>query len=296
MGHVAARELSRVPLARWRTVSEEARCKGIPMIIAGAFSESTAVQDWTPATFAKRFGDQRIRVLVDLPADRSPYLDSQESHSSELTIRELVDRIEAGERCYLNHVGLDRFGELANDIDLSLLATPPIHGINLWLGGPTHSGLHFDRDDNFLVQIFGVKRAVLVAPEYAGSLDLIPDTPSKSGLSPEQIEGPAHGSFATVPRWCGAIGPGDALFIPKGWWHYLASLGRSISLNVWHGDHLGFGYYGAWFLRSGPSVWMRVARDFIWCGFFHRPYRQRLYCPPPLGVELHRRVVRLRRR
>ena len=292
MEHFTAHELPRLPLDRWRKVAEEARAEGTPVIIAGVFSESAAVQNWTPATFAERFGDKLIRVLVDLPADRSPYLDSYESHSAEVTIRELVDRIEAGERCYLNQAALNRFGEMGKDIDLSLITTPPIHGINLWLGGPTRSGLHFDSMDNFLVQIFGQKRAVLVAPQYAGSLQLIREIPSKSGLSPEQIEGPAHGSFATVPRWCGTLAPGDALFIPRGWWHYLASVDRSISLNVWHGGHLGFEYYCHWFLRAGPSVWMRVAKDFVWCGLLHRPYRQRVYCPPPLGVELHRRVVR----
>jgi Cupin-like domain len=295
MKHFAACELPRLPLDRWRTVAEKARAEGTPAIIAGAFSESTAVQNWKPATFAERFGDERIRVLVDLPADHSPYLDSNESHSAEVTIRELVDRIEAGERIYLNHVGLDQFGDMKRDIDLSLIATPPIHSINLWLGGPTHSGLHFDPDDNFLVQIFGQKRAILVAPQYARSLHLIRDTPFKSGLSPEQIEGPANGSFGTVPRWRGTIAPGDALFIPKGWWHYLASVDRSISLNVWHGGHVGFQYYGALFFRSGPSVWMRVARDFAWCGLLRRPYLQRLYCPAPLGVQLYQRVLRFRR-
>ena len=296
MEHLAAYELPRLPLDSWRKAAEKARAESTPAIIAGGFSESAAVRNWTPATFAERFGDELIDVLVDLPADRSPYLASRESHTAKISIRELVDRIEAGERCYLNHISLNHFGEMGKDIDLSSITTPPIHAINLWLGGPTRSGLHFDNMDNFLVQIFGQKRAVLVDPRYAGSLELIPEIPSKSGLSPEQIEGPAHGSFGSVPRWCGTISPGDALFIPRGWWHYLAGVDRSISLNVWHGRQLDFRYYCDWFLRSGPAVWMRVAKDFVWCGLLQRPYHQRVYCPPPLGVELHRRVARLGRR
>ncbi len=284
-----AHELPRLPLDRWSKSAD----RGRPVIITGVFSESTAARNWTPATFAERFGDDLVHVLADLPADRSPYADSRESHSADVTVRELVNRIEAGERWYLNQAPLKRFPEMEKDLDLSLLTSLPIHAVNLWLGGPTRSGLHFDSEDNFLVQIFGQKRAVLVDPQYAGSLELIREVPSKSGLSPKQIEEPADGSFAKVPRWCGTITAGDALFIPRGWWHYLASPDQSISVNVWHGGHVTFSYYCQWFLRSGPSVWFRVARDFVWCGLLHRPYRQRLYCPPPLGVELYRRVARL---
>src|SRR4029077_16573531 len=136
--------------------------------------------------------------------------------------------------------------------------------------GATRSGLHFDSADNFLVQIYGKKRAVLVAPEYARSLSLLPDVPSKSGLSPEEIENPNGGSFAAVPRWLATVEPGDALFIPRGWWHYLASLDRSISVNVWHGDKLDLKDQCSMFLRSGAAVWTRVARDFVWCGIFRR--------------------------
>ena len=292
MEHVAAYELPRLPLDRWRKVAEKIRAKSTPVIIAGVFSESAAVQNWTPAAFAERFGNELINVLVDLPADRSPYLDSYESHNAAITIRELVDRIEAGERCYLNQIPLSHFAEIGKDIDLSLITIPPIHSTNLWLGGPTHSGLHFDNLDNFLVQIFGQKRAILVDPRYAGSLKLIREIPSRSELSPEQIGGPEHGSFAKVPRWCGTLMPGDALYIPRGVFHYLAGVDRSISLNVFHGGHLDFKYYCRGFLRSGPSVWMRVAKDFLWSGLLHQPYRQRLYCPPPLGVKMYRQVAR----
>ena len=29
------------------------------------------------------------------------------------------------------------------------------------------------------------------------------------------------------------LGPGDALFIPAGWWHYVRSLSTSFSVNYW---------------------------------------------------------------
>ena len=29
------------------------------------------------------------------------------------------------------------------------------------------------------------------------------------------------------------VGPGDVVYIPKGWWHYISSLSASISVSFW---------------------------------------------------------------
>src|SRR5262249_12154389 len=115
----------------------------------------------------------------------------------------------------------------------------------------------------------------------------------KSGLSPEEIEGEG-GPLNDLVRWRATITSGDALFIPCGWWHYLTSFGQSISLNVWHGTGLSLKDELVAFIRSGPSVWARVPRGFVGCGLLGRPYQQRLFSPPPLGVELYRRLRRPR--
>lgn len=51
------------------------------------------------------------------------------------------------------------------------------------------------------------------------------------------IENPDRSQFpnffkAPVPYEC-VLGPGDALFIPKRWWHHVRSLEMSVSANVW---------------------------------------------------------------
>ncbi len=289
-------DLPRISCARWLEVAERARRESVPILIEGVFSDSEAVRTWSLESFAERFGDLEVPVTVALPEKRSPYLESHNPHGKRMTVDELIKRLREGERCYLNQASLSHFGTLGNEINLSLIAVPPIYSVNLWIGGRTRSGLHYDSADNFLIQVFGIKHAILVAPTYGRSLRLVRDNPSKSDLSPDEIEGITESCFSQVTKWRSTLRPGDALYIPRGWWHYLASGDLSISMNVWHGDRLEFKQYCIAFLRTGPAVWMRTVRDFALCGALHRPYEQRLFSPPPLGVSLYSRVTNHGRR
>lgn len=285
------RELPRIDLARWMEVNDRARHEAVPLVIGGAVAESTAVREWSPRGLATRF-NTKVPAALDLPGGRSPYMDAESAHGVQIPFCELVDRIEQGERCYLAQASLERFDGLEGELDLSALTAVPLYGVNLWVGGHTRSGLHFDSADNVLVQIYGRKRAVLVAPKHVRALRVLRDVPSKSSLSPDEIEADGEGPVSRIERWCATLDPGDALYIPRGWWHYLASPGASISVNHWHGDHLCAKDHVTAFVLAGPRVWSRTTRDFLWCGVLGRPYRQRLFSPPALGVDLHRRLMR----
>ncbi|MGX9791808.1 cupin-like domain-containing protein [Mycobacterium sp. MMS18-G62] len=291
VSRVAPHELPRIDLARWMEIGERARHEAVPLVIAGAVAESTAVREWSPRGLATRF-DTTVPAALDLPGGRAPYMDAEAAHGAQIPFSELIDRIERGERCYLAQASLERFDGLEDELDLSALIAVPRYGVNLWVGGQTRSGLHFDSADNVLVQIYGRKRAVLVAPKHVRALRVLRDVPSKSSLSPDEIESEDDGPLSLVERWRTTLDPGDALYIPRGWWHYLASPGASISVNHWHGDHLSAKDHITAFVLAGPRVWSRTARDFLWCGVLGRPHRQRLFSPPSLGMDLHRRLIR----
>jgi ribosomal protein L16 Arg81 hydroxylase len=40
-------------------------------------------------------------------------------------------------------------------------------------------------------------------------------------------------AFANAKPFDTVLGPGDVLFIPRGWWHYVRSLTPSFSVNFW---------------------------------------------------------------
>ena len=42
-----------------------------------------------------------------------------------------------------------------------------------------------------------------------------------------------HGKIADVPAWECTLGPGEMLYIPRKWWHFVASSSASLSISYW---------------------------------------------------------------
>ena len=110
----------------------------------------------------------------------------------------------------------------------------------LWLGGPVRTQIHHDRDHNLACVIAGRRRFVLFPPEQVVNLYIGPiDNPPP--LSVVDLDAP---DFARFPRFAQAmdtaqaaeLGPGDALFMPRHWWHHVTSLEPyNAMINYWWG-------------------------------------------------------------
>ncbi|QDZ08252.1 cupin-like domain-containing protein [Sphingomonas panacisoli] len=110
----------------------------------------------------------------------------------------------------------------------------------LWLGGAVHTRTHNDRDDNLACVIAGRRRFVLFPPEQVSNLYVgPPDNPP-----PLSLVDPEAPDFARFPRYRDAIAaarvaflePGDALFMPRYWWHHVTSLDpHNAMVNYWWG-------------------------------------------------------------
>ena len=118
----------------------------------------------------------------------------------------------------------------------------PRIGPRLWLGGPVKTQIHNDRDHNLACVIAGRRRFLLFPPEEVASLYIGPiDNPPP--LSIVDVEAPDLERF---PRFAQALrtaqvaelGPGDALFIPRHWWHHVTSLDAyNAMVNYWWGAY-----------------------------------------------------------
>ncbi len=112
----------------------------------------------------------------------------------------------------------------------------------LWLGGRVRTQIHHDRDHNLACVIAGRRRFVLFPPEQAANLYIGPiDNPPP--LSIVDLEAP---DFPRFPRFATALaaaqraelGPGDALLMPRYWWHHVTSLDPyNAMVNYWWGTH-----------------------------------------------------------
>jgi hypothetical protein len=112
----------------------------------------------------------------------------------------------------------------------------------LWLGGRVRTQIHHDRDHNLACVIAGRRRFVLFPPEQVANLYIGPiDNPPP--LSIVDLEAP---DFTRFPRFATALAaaqraelaPGDALLMPRHWWHHVTSLDPyNAMVNYWWGTH-----------------------------------------------------------
>ncbi|MGN7611421.1 cupin-like domain-containing protein [Magnetococcales bacterium HHB-1] len=142
----------------------------------------------------------------------------------------------------------DYFPELEKDVDFSLITTLTVHQDTFaWFGpGGTVTGYHIDWIDNILVQIEGRKRLWLVPPERSQFMYPSNKFDFRSTLSCVE---PDENTLQKFPLFKQAhpievtLHPGQMLFLPRGWWHRVEALDRSISINTFGHDLWGVLFY-----------------------------------------------------
>lgn len=254
-----------------------------PVILKGAIDTWPAVGTWTPEYFAEQFHDQEVSTSLGLPDSEVPYLFKDVDHRRKMTVGAFVEHLKTGDRCYLDQADISAFAGLGEQFDFGVLGAKDIRVAAVWLGAKTRSGLHYDYLDNFFAQIHGEKTALLVSPDSARCLYPFGDNVTKSQVSPEHPDLAKHPRFKKAILHEAVVGPGDVLFIPKGWWHYFASVDISISLNCWYGFPLSPLHDVKTMMGAGLGEWFQLIRDFLWLGVLGRSYQNRLYSLPPTG-------------
>jgi hypothetical protein len=112
-----------------------------------------------------------------------------------------------------------------------------ISQINLWMNISTvFSALHYDAYDNILVLLQGRKVVTLVSPRYTNSTRaayLVAGGGANHSLASSVDDLVTAGLIPASDTLTIVLMPGDALFIPEGWWHDVASDMCSMALNFW---------------------------------------------------------------
>jgi hypothetical protein len=151
----------------------------------------------------------------------------------------------------------------------------------IWIGNAVKINTHFDLVYNIACVIGGRRRFTLFPPDQLPNLYLAPldFTPSGAPVSLAQLTQPDH---ARYPRLAEALrharqaelGPGDALFIPYGWWHHVESLTPfNVLANYWwddarsHGAPHGALLHAILAIRDLPAdqraVWESLFRELV---------------------------------
>ncbi len=220
-----------------------------PVVISGLFDHWPARQ-WTLEILAARVGNPEIEVQSNREADADFELNSLR-HKAKWRWHDLIEKLHTTPRSndfYVtaNNGGTNRraLAALWDDVgDMpGYLAAGPMGDGFFWMGpAGTITPWHHDLTQNLLVQMAGIKRVSLVSPLETPRMRNHRHCFSRFGSDATLADAPAD----TRPRILTVdIGPGDALFLPVGWWHHVEALSLTIGMSftnfVWPNDFSSF--------------------------------------------------------
>ncbi|MFM9438395.1 hypothetical protein ACFDR9_005501 [Janthinobacterium sp. CG_23.3] len=219
--------MGRLDAAAFRTLAK----KGSPFLITGV------VNRWplcalTPQTLRERFSHVPVRARV---GDYINTAFAPDRAMQDMTMLEYLELVATGSEDlppYLGNLELRELNSMCHWPAYFDKMGPP----RFWLGpAGTVTPLHCDYDDNIFAQIWGSKRIFLSPPHHDEFL-----YPSEANAilfgSPFNPEAPDFEKFplarqATMIECI--VNPGDLLYVPAGWYHYVRSLTFSLSSNRW---------------------------------------------------------------
>jgi ribosomal protein L16 Arg81 hydroxylase len=210
-----------------------------PVLLDDVADTWPALTRWTPEYLSDRLRGQEVEVMAGRESDPD-YEVNAASHRKRLPFEEYVQTVmsaQGSNDVYLvanNHLlESPAAAPLWEDFELDTRYMNPHHASGrtfFWFGpGGTITPLHHDIMNVLFHQVVGSKRITLVSP-----LETVSVYNTRSVYSDVKVEAP---DFDRFPAFRDAhpivvdVSPGEALFIPVGWWHHVEALEMSVSVS-----------------------------------------------------------------
>lgn len=208
-----------------------------PVVMTGAMDDWPAMTRWTNEELKRRFGDRIVSVQANRGSDAN-YEQNSERLRREMRFGDFVDLVETTAETNDFYITANNSGtnhealrELWDDIVYfpEYLRKDPSNPGFFWFGPKgTVTPLHHDLTNNFMAMVRGRKLVRLVAPYELANLYNSRHCFSQVDLDRVDLE--RFPAFRNVTVMDVEIGPGDVLFLPVGWWHYVRGLEASITM------------------------------------------------------------------
>jgi len=218
--------------------------QGRPVIIQGALSGWPALREWTIGGLASK--------VEGVAAPIKSWNDHPDtSNFQELELASFLHQVQAGrsdktEAHYLfdyrileRNQPINRVGELlrADLGDLPYIPSDQYGNTSLFVGDDVETGMHFHhRSEAFLLLVHGRKSVVMIDPRHTSHLDKGPGSLFNSSAS--QFKHSSRPNYRSCDEsWAQRVDlePGELLYIPLHWWHYVFAQEPHISLTYWFG-------------------------------------------------------------
>lgn len=211
--------------------------RGQPVVLRGYHNADRALHRWSFESLKARLPNPRVDLdvgdamvtdgLVFAQLSLHNYLDAISNNAASLN----------GETLYLQGFDLfDLLPEAFDEIQFTHLRQVAIRQVTrAWVGpADTVTGYHADLGDNQLSQIVGQKFVKLISPAQADRVYVTKKYDPNGvacAVDADDWDQQRHPLLAEASAMYVALEPGDSVFIPGGWFHYVRSLTASISVN-----------------------------------------------------------------
>ena len=208
-----------------------------PVVIRGYANHWPARQKWTPDFIKANYGNVSVNI-TDNRLSNPDYDMEHAKHTRVCTLGEFVDRVKSnnsGNDAYMvaNNRAIENpdFAPILRDVHYD----PEMFNAARWMGcsafwlGPegTITPTHHDTCNILFVQLYGRKSFTLFSPLET---DILTGARSMyADIDPENPDYIKHPNLRNVTQRTATLDPGDAIFLPVGWWHHVRSLDVSIS-------------------------------------------------------------------
>jgi len=221
-----------------------------PVVISGEIAHWPASNLWSPDYLKSKVGP----ALVEYQGERSTSPDFErykDNHKKQMPFDAFIDMIvaEGGNNAYVtaynaatNREALKPLDADMRPLDKFLAQAPSDPGGLLWIGpAGTMTSMHHDLTNNLIVQVVGSKRIMMAAatesPKMYNDRHVFSEIGDVLSIGDRLKDYP---KLADVTFHEINLGPGDALFVPIGWWHQVESLSFSVSITftnfLWPND------------------------------------------------------------
>lgn len=229
--------IPRVDRIEPRRFFEEFYAANRPVVLTGLVDHWPALSKWSLDYLDEAVGE----AVVELQGERNSAGDyelAKDRHKRGAPMRDVTAAIRAVDSS--NDFYLTAYNDTSNKVALARLwddlgpisileERSPRDGF-FWLGPKgTLTPFHHDLTNNLLVQVLGRKHVQMVPSWEVGRMRNGVHCFSARDPAEWDAADPAHGGLP--PKLECEIGPGDALFLPIGWWHHVEALDVSISMS-----------------------------------------------------------------
>jgi len=202
-----------------------------PLVIRGGISKQKYYNRWNDQYLTKKFGRTECLVEDQKKEER------QSGSTDKLSLAKFLKRYNTTELFMVQDV----YDHMLTDVQLpELLNCEEMwEGMNMvvmWMSsGGTKSVLHNDDQENLLTLVDGRKEVFLWEPTQASNLYV--HEAIRGGISPVDqaaVDMETFPKFAQAKYMRAMLEPGDALYIPRKYWHQVNSQeGRNLAVNIW---------------------------------------------------------------